>query len=75
MRSENHESKVKNSFIVWRPMSLPEDRSWETGKSDVAKVCIMNGVKGAGVIIWRALNSFCYGNLMRQVLLSFLRQL
>ena len=35
-------------------MSLPEDRSWETGKSEVANVCVTNGVEGAGVIIWRA---------------------
>ena len=35
-------------------MSLPEDRSQKTGKSEVANVCVMNGVKGAGLIIWRA---------------------
>ena len=65
MRSENHELKVKNSFIVWRPMSLPEDGSQETGKSEVANVCVMNGVKGAGLIIWRASNSYCHRNLIR----------
>ena len=65
MRSENHESKVNNSFIVWRPMSLPEDRSWETGKNEVANVCVTNGVKGAGVIIWKASNSYCHRNLTR----------
>ena len=32
VRSENHESKVNNSFTVWRPMLLPEDRSWKTGE-------------------------------------------
>ena len=46
-------------------MSLLEDRSQETGKSEVANACVMNGVKGAGVIIWRASNSYCHRNLMR----------
>ena len=50
-KSENHELEVNNSFIVWRPMSLPEDRSQGTGKSQVANVCGINGVKGAGLII------------------------
>ena len=65
MRSENHESKVNNSLIVWRPMSLPEGRSQESEKSEVANLCNTDGVKGARVIIWRALNSYCHGNLMR----------
>ena len=34
-------------------------------KSEVANLCSTNGVKGARVIIWRALNSYCHGNLMR----------
>ena len=40
-RSQNHKSKVNKSFTVWRPMSLPEDRSWETGKNEVANVCVL----------------------------------
>ena len=28
-------------------MSLPEGRSWKTGKSGVANLCVTNGVKGA----------------------------
>ena len=39
-------------------MSLLEGRSWETGKSQVANVCGVNGVKGAGLIIfWRVSDS------------------
>ena len=53
-------------------MSLPEDRSWETGKRQVANVCVTNGVKGAELIIfWRASDSYCHGNLMREVQLSY----
>ena len=45
-------------------MSLPEDRSWETGKSQVANMCGVNGVEGAGLIIfWRV--SDCHRNLTR----------
>ena len=29
-----------------------DDRSWETGKSQVANVCGANGVEGAGLIIF-----------------------
>ena len=32
-------------------MSLPEGRSWETEKSEVANQCVANGVEGARVII------------------------
>ena len=35
------------------------------GKSQVANVCVANGVEGAGVIIWRALDSYYHGDLMR----------
>ena len=38
-------------------MSLPEDRSGETGKRQVANVCVVNGVKGAELVtFWRALD-------------------
>ena len=56
-------------------MSLLEGRSWEMEKSGVANLCVTNGVKGARVVIWRASNPYCYGNLMRGVLISFLKQL
>ena len=49
-RSENHELKVNNSLIVWRPKSLLEGRSRETEKSEVANLCVANGVKGARMI-------------------------
>ena len=65
-KNENHEMKVNNSFIVWRPMSLLEDRIRETGKRQVANVCVMNGAKGAELIIfWRVSDLYCHGNLMR----------
>ena len=42
---------------------------WKIGHgkqgSEVANVCIANGVEGVGVIIWRVLDSYCHGNLMR----------
>ena len=47
-------------------MSLPEDRSWETGKRQVVNVCVANGVEGAELItFWRALDLYCHRNLMR----------
>ena len=47
-------------------MSLLEDRSWETGKRQIANVCVTNGVKGAELIIfWRALNLYCHRNMTR----------
>ena len=39
-------------------MSLPEDRSLETGKRQVANVCVANGIKGDELItFWRATDS------------------
>ena len=65
-KNENHELKVNNSSIVWKPMSLLEDKSWETGKRQVANVCVANGVKGAELMtFWRVSDSFCHGKLMR----------
>ena len=46
-KNKNPELKVNNNYIVWKPMSLLEDRSWETGGGQVANVCVVNGVKGA----------------------------
>ena len=45
-------------------MSLPEDRSWETGKRQVTNGCVANGVKGAELItFWRASNLYCHQEL------------
>ena len=49
---ENHELRVINIPIVWRPMSLPEIWSWETWKNGIAIQHVANGVKGAWMIIW-----------------------
>ena len=65
-KNENHELKVNNSSIIWKPMSVPEDRSQETGKRQVANVWFANGVKGAELItFWRASDSYCHGDLTR----------
>ena len=49
---ENHESRVINIPIVWRPMSLLENGWQEIWENDVAIQHVVNGVKGARVIIW-----------------------
>ena len=49
---ENHESRVINIPIVWRPMSLPENGLREIWKNGVAIQGVVNGVNGAMVIIW-----------------------
>ena len=54
---ENHESRVINIHIVWRPMSLLESGLQETWKNGIASQCVANGVKGARVIIWSIANS------------------
>ena len=54
---ENHELRVINICIVWRPMSLPESGLKETWKNGVASQHVANGVKGARVIMWRIANS------------------
>ena len=46
-------------------MSLLEDRPQEIGEKQVANVCIANEVDGAELMtVWRALGSYCHGNLM-----------
>ena len=62
---ENHESKVINILIVWRPMSLLEGGSQETWKNGVANLHVMNGVRGTRVINWSVANPYYHGNWMR----------
>ena len=54
---ENHESRVINICIVWRPMSLPESGLQETWKNGVASQHVANGIKGTRLIIWSVANS------------------
>ena len=62
---QNHELKVINILIVWRPMSLPEGGSWETWRIGVANLHIVNGVRGARVISWSVANPYHHGKWMR----------
>ena len=64
-QGENHELRVFNIPIVWRPMSLLESESWETWKNGVASQHVANGVRGARVINWSAANPYHHGNWMR----------
>ena len=59
---ENHELRVINIPIVWRPMSLPEGGSWETWKNGVTSPHVANGVRGARVIHCSVADPYCHGN-------------
>ena len=64
-QGENHELRVINIPIVWRPMSLPESESQETWKNGVASQHVADGVRGARVINWSVANPYYHENWMR----------
>ena len=59
---ENHELRVINILIVWRPMSLLESGSQEIWKNGVANQHVMNGFRATRVINLSVAKPYYHGN-------------
>ena len=49
-KNENHELKVNNRSILWKPMSLLEDRSQETREKGKEPMCVLQ--MGSDMLNW-----------------------